>query len=94
MTVLTFDDTYIEQHKRLQLIRSQNFLHGIQLGKQLLVYDIMNSIRGLYLYPKIGISQGCSGISKGVIKGLLGTTLFYNLRHGDQTHLGRVRLFG
>lgn len=71
LTMLTFDDKYMQKRSKMMLNKPKHVFEGIYEGGRSLYKGFKSGIKGVFINPKEGIEkEGYPGLLKGSIQGL------------------------
>jgi len=76
LTVLTFDDSFIENRRKFKLKKPHNVLEGVDQGLRSIYSGLEKGVTGLFIKPYEGVkSDGFTGLLKGTATGVSGLLL-------------------
>lgn len=76
LTILSFDDSFIEKRRKFKLRKPKNLIEGMDQGFKSIYSGLEEGVSGLVLKPYKGAkAQGFNGLFKGTVHGLSGLLL-------------------
>ena len=76
LTILSFDDSFIEKRRKFKLRKARNVLEGVDQGFRSIYSGFEEGVTGLVLKPYRGVrDEGVTGLFKGTVTGITGLIL-------------------